>query len=106
MDAAFHLDHVIARQHLDAEPDVSKLALACDRCNFYKGTNLSSVDPITEEIVPVFNPRKDSWLFHFRKDGVRVVGLTPSGRATVRLLQMNAKHRVELRRRLIERGGW
>jgi len=34
VDATFHVDHVIARQHLD-EPadDAARLALACDRWN-------------------------------------------------------------------------
>jgi hypothetical protein len=106
-DATFHVDHVVARQHLgDMEDDPDRLALACDRCNFCKGTNLSSVDPLTGEIVLLFDPRQDVWQEHFRRDGVQIVGLTPTGRATVRLLQMNAKHRLELRKWLVEENLW
>jgi hypothetical protein len=107
VDATFHVDHVVAQQHLDEiDDDPDRLALACDRCNFCKGTNLSSVDPATGEIVLLFNPRQEPWQDHFSKDGPQIVGLTPTGRATVRLLQMNAKHRLELRTWLIEEELW
>jgi hypothetical protein len=107
VEATFHVDHVVAQQHLDEiDDDPNRLALACDRCNFCKGTNLSSVDPETGQIVLLFNPRQDVWQEHFTRDGVHVVGLTPKGRATVRLLQMNAKHRLELRNWLIEDCLW
>ena len=73
------------------------LALACDRCNAYKGPNLTSIDPDSNAIVPLFNPREDTWGDHFAVRGGRLTGLTPKGRATVRLLNMNAPRRVELR---------
>lgn len=93
----FHVEHIIAKQHLDELDDASRLAWACNRCNAYKGPNLSSVDPMTGQIVLLFNPRQDRWEDHFALDGGEVVGLTQVGRATVRLLHMNAEHRVELR---------
>jgi hypothetical protein len=94
---------VVAQQHTDeTEETPDRLALACDRCNICKGTNLSSIDPITREIVLLFNPRQDAWEEHFAMRGAKIVGLTPTGRASVRLLQMNAKHRIELREWLIE----
>ena len=51
----------------------------------------------TQKIVLLFNPREDVWQDHFVLQGGEIVGLTPTGRATVRLLNMNAPHRVELR---------
>ena len=93
----FHIDHIIAQQHLSTGDDASLLALACNRCNAFKGPNLSSVDPETQQIALLFNPRKDAWQDHFLLQGGEVIGLTPSGRATVRLLNMNALHRRELR---------
>ena len=93
----FHVEHIIARQHLESRADPSLLALACNRCNAYKGPNLSSIDPDTRQIVLLFNPRQDLWQDHFVLRGGEVTGLTPTGRATVRLLNMNAPHRVELR---------
>lgn len=46
LDATFHVEHIVARQHQGTDED-SNLALACDRCNFLKGTNLASVDSLT-----------------------------------------------------------
>lgn len=93
----FHIEHIIAKQHVGDSDDPAGLAFSCNRCNAYKGPNLSSVDSETQKVVPLFNPRRDKWTDHFRiKDG-EVIGLTPIGRATARLLKMNAPHRIELR---------
>lgn len=100
---SFHVEHTIARQHGGGD-DPSLLCLACDRCNAYKGPNLTSVDPDSAVIVPLFNPRQDAWNDHFLLRGGVVVGLTPTGRATVRLLNMNAPRRVELREEWIGEG--
>jgi hypothetical protein len=94
---AFHVEHVIARQHRGSN-EIDNLALACARCNAYKGPNLSSIDPDTGEVVTLFHPRRDAWREHFAMKAGLVAGITPSGRATVALLQMNADYRVELRR--------
>jgi len=103
---AFHVEHIVARQHLDeGENDPAGLALACDRCNAYKGPNLSSIDPQTGDRVNVFNPRTDLWADHFADSAGVVVGLTPIGRATARLLNMNAARRVQLRRQWLDEGG-
>lgn len=102
-DLTFHVEHVIASQHLrDDSP--SNLALACDRCNLHKGTNLSSIDPDTGEQVGLFNPRAQAWDDHFGLVGAEIVGLSPIGRATVRLLNMNSERRLLLRKQLIEEG--
>jgi 5-methylcytosine-specific restriction endonuclease McrA len=93
---SFHIEHIVSRQH--GGPDApDALALACDRCNAYKGPNLTSVDPETNAVVPLFNPRRDTWGNHFSVRGGCIIGLTSKGRATVRLLNMNAPRRVELR---------
>jgi hypothetical protein len=89
----------VPRQHGGSD-DESGLALACDRCNAYKGPNLASIDPDTGAVARLFHPREDSWRDHFvLRDGY-VLGLTPTGRATVRLMNMNAPRRVELRQGL------
>lgn len=101
----FHLEHIIAKQHVDlVRDDLGNLAYACDRCNAFKGPNLSSIDPDTGDRVDVFNPRTDEWSAHFEISGGRIVGLTPVGRATARLLNMNDSRRVELRLRWLEEG--
>ncbi len=103
---AFHVEHVIARQHLDeGQNEPSGLAYSCDRCNAFKGPNLSSIDPKTGAKVDVFNPRTNAWSDHFAISGGVIAGLTPIGRATARLLNMNDSRRVELRLRWLDEGG-
>jgi 5-methylcytosine-specific restriction endonuclease McrA len=94
--ARFHLDHLIPKQH-GGSNDVSNLALSCPHCNAHKGTNLAGIDPETKLLVPLFNPRTQRWNDHFNREGPRIVGLTPEGRATSRLLGMNSTPRIELR---------
>ena len=93
----FHVEHIVSRRHGGTD-DPSGLALACDRCNAYKGPNLTSLDPDTRTVVALFSPRRDVWADHFVARGGEILGLTPAGRATVRLLNMNAPRRVELRK--------
>ena len=94
----FHIEHIIAKQHVgETHDDPSGLAYACDRCNAFKGPNLSTIDPQTDGRVDLFNPRTDEWSEHFAISAGMVVGLTPIGRATARLLNMNDLRRVELR---------
>lgn len=92
----FHIEHIVSRQHGGSD-DPNSLALACDRCNAYKGPNLTSIDPDTRTVVALFNPRGDRWDDHFAVQGGHIAGLTATGRATVRLPKMNAPRRVELR---------
>src|SRR5687767_10367478 len=82
------IEHVIAKQH-DGDDSLANLALACDRCNLHKGPNLSGIDPESKKIVPLFNPRDEEWDDHFTFDGALIRGLTPTGRATVRVLDFN-----------------
>jgi hypothetical protein len=97
--ARFHIEHVIARQHGGAT-DESNLALACGACNFQKGPNIASLDPQTGQLVPLFHPRRDRWAEHFEWQGMTIVGLTPIGRATVQLLAMNDRTRLDIRAEL------
>ena len=64
--------------------------------HLYKGPNLTSIDLETGAIVPLFHPRQDVWQGHFAFRGPRIIGLTPRGRATVQLLNLNATRRVHL----------
>ena len=98
---AFHVDHVIARQHGGTD-EPENLALACLWCNLYKGPNLTGIDPETDQITPLFHPRREQWSQHFALQGVHIIGRTPAGRTTARLLNMNAPERVELRIELID----
>jgi hypothetical protein len=101
----FHVDHIVARQHLDeVSDDPAELAWACSECNYHKGPNLASIDPTTLAQVDLFNPRIDAWDANFVVDHGTIVGLTPKGRATARLLNMNAPRLVRLRRELLTLG--
>lgn len=98
-----HIEHIVAKQH-GGRDDLDNLALACHRCNLHKGANLTSVDPVSGEIVPLFHPRHDRWAEHFLFRGVWIQGITPVGRATVYLLAMNDARRLELRFELLAHG--
>ena len=105
LDDSMHVEHVRARQHRGANA-ADNLALACRLCNLHKGTNLAGVDPLTDQTVLLFDPRRMSWPEHFEADGAEVVGLTPEGRTTVALLRMNGEDRLALRTPLAEAGEW
>jgi HNH endonuclease len=92
----FHIEHIIPKQHGGTD-DPSNLALACWHCNSHKGPNLTAIDPASSQVVSLFNPRLERWYDHFSREGARIVGLTPEGRATARLLAMNTLPRLELR---------
>lgn len=97
--ALHEADHIIAGQHRGATaPD--NLALACFDCNRRKGPDISSVDPETGRVVPLFHPRRDKWTEHFLLDGTRIIGRTAVGRATVELLRFNDPRRVRVRAEL------
>lgn len=92
------VDHIIAVKH-GGTTDADNLALACWRCNRYKGTDLGSFDPQTSAFSFLFNPRTQNWPEHFTLDDDRIIGLTPEGRTTVNLLQLNSDERLAERRR-------
>jgi hypothetical protein len=106
-----HIEHVVPRQHGGSDHH-GNLALACHRCNLRKGPNLTGLDPITGEIVPLFDPRRDRWPDHFRARrsaahrrrgrrechncrGPVIEGVTAVGRTTVKVLSMNDTRRIE-----------
>lgn len=93
-------DHVIAEQH-GGRSTLENLALACFHCNRFKGPNISSIDPDSGEIVPLFNPRTQLWQQHFRFDGANIVPISANGRTTVSLLKLNSSERIRVRRSLM-----
>lgn len=99
----FQIDHIIARQHGGATTP-ENLALCCLDCNSRKGPNIAGRDPTTGQIIPLFNPRAQSWAEHFQWSGPYVMGLTASGRATIAVLALNRPARVAVRQMLIEEG--
>lgn len=90
------VDHVVAEKHGGAT-DIDNLALACWRCNRHKGSDLTSFDPETHQLSPLFNPRTQVWAEHFSYEREKVIGLTPEGLTTVSLLQLNSEERLSER---------
>ena len=99
----FQVDHIISQQH--GGPTASaNLAWSCLRCNKHKGPNLSGIDPITGQVVRLFHPRRDRWAEHFVWEATQLLGLTPVGRTTVAVLQINRTDAVLVREALMEEG--
>ncbi len=94
---------VVAEKHGGAT-EAANLAFTCWRCNRHKGTDLGSFDPDTGAFSLLFNPRTQHWAEHFTVQQARFIGLTPAGRTTIRLLQLNTRERIVERQHLIERG--
>ena len=100
---AFEMEHVISEKH-GGITALENLALACPYCNRAKGTDLGSIDPETNRLVPFFNPRTQNWQEHFALSGVALMPLTAEGRVTVLILQLNHPDRLQERERLIAIG--
>ena len=87
-EASFHIDHITPRAWGGStEPD--NLALACVSCSLRKSDRRSALDPLTGRKVSLFHPRRQSWSRHLRWEGMTIIGSTPTGRATVHVLDMN-----------------
>ena len=102
-DVGLQVEHIRARQHRGSD-DLNNLALACVTCNRFKGPNLTGVDPQTDSVTLLFNPRLHQWLDHFRFSGATVAGLTAIGRATVVVLAINSPVQTATREALLAEG--
>ena len=103
-EATIHLDHVRPRAD-QGSTDADNLAFACVTCSLRKAARTSARDPKTKLLVRLFNPRKDDWERHFRwTRSWRLVGRTPTGRATARALAMNRPAVLKIRRMLARLG--
>ncbi len=87
--ARLEIEHIVPRAKGGTD-DETNLWLACPLCNRAKSDLTEAVDPETGETVPLFNPRTQAWPEHFQwtVDGLRIVGLTAAGRATVAALHL------------------
>lgn len=102
-EAEFHIDHVIPKAS-GGITSLDNLALACVSCSLRKGAKETSIDPLTNTVVSIFNPRLLVWKDHFQWIEGRVEGLTSVGRATIETLAMNRARSVEIRLEEIQRG--
>ena len=87
-EATFHVDHIMP-VNAGGHDTADNLALACVSCSLRKAARLTAVDPMSGEHVALFHPRRDLWHDHFYWQGVRLVGRTATGRATIEALEVN-----------------
>jgi hypothetical protein len=94
----FTVDHSLPLS-LGGSAALSNLALACFHCNRQKTNRISAIDPESTKIVALFNPRHHIWNEHFAwsADGLRILGITPIGRATVVMLELNRDRVIGIR---------
>lgn len=95
----FCVEHIIPLAE-GGKNDDTNLAFACQGCNNHKYTSTTALDPITGESVRLYHPRPDQWQDHFTWsiDYLMLIGISPTGRATVERLQLNRLGVVNLRK--------
>ncbi len=100
--SAFAVEHILPRDK-GGPTHLENLALSCQGCNNHKYNKTEALDTLSQTIVPLYHPRQQQWVEHFAwsDDGITVVGLTPTGRATVSTLQLNRPGLRNLRRILV-----
>jgi len=95
---SFSVEHIHPRQK-GGDNALDNLAFACQGCNGSKHTKITGIDPFTKRRVPLYHPRQQRWSDHFAwsEDFTQVLGLTPTGRATIHVLELNREGLVNLR---------
>lgn len=101
----FAVEHILPRVRGGSHRPTN-LAFSCQGCNSYKRSDIDALDPVSRERVPLYHPRRDDWREHFawNEDCTRLLGLTPTGRATIVKLELNRLGVVNLRRVLHSTG--
>ncbi len=101
----FSVEHITPRA-AGGTHDLENLAMSCQGCNNRKYTALEALDPATGTQVRLFHPRQDDWTTHFvwSADTTLMIGLTPTGRASIVRLELNRTRLVNLRRALATAG--
>ena len=100
----FEVDHILPRSQ-GGSTDMVNLALACPHCNARKWAYIDGEDPVSGQVIALFNPRAQEWAEHFQWSEQRpfeIEGITAHGRVTVVRLQMNHPNLISIRRLLAE----
>jgi 5-methylcytosine-specific restriction endonuclease McrA len=96
-EATFHIDHVVPRS-LGGKTTADNLALACVTCSLRKAARRRARDPQSGMLVPLYNPRTDTWEDHFDLTRRwRIRGRSRTGRATIEALGMNRAAVIAIR---------
>lgn len=98
MGIPFEIDHIIPLSEHGATI-FDNLCLSCPTCNRYKANKRMAIDVVTGHLAALFHPRKQEWGEHFSwtEGGLRIIGKTPTGRATIETLHINRPVLVQLR---------
>ena len=104
---AMEFEHLLAFA-LGGGTTEQNLWLSCRPCNAVKHDRMEAIDPLTQQLAALFNPRTQAWDEHFRwsADRIEIEGLTPEGRATLQALRLNDPIRVRARRLWVSAGWW
>jgi len=88
--ARLEIEHIVPLARGGSD-DENNLWLACPICNGHKSDKITGTDPQDGVVAALFNPRKQIWREHFlwADDGIHIIGITPTGRATVAALHLS-----------------
>jgi hypothetical protein len=104
--AEFTIGHIVP-ESLGGATTGDNLCLSCWLCNAVKNDRIAGIDPESGLMTPLYNPYTQRWTeyFYWVEDGLSIVGLTPTGRATVNAIKLNRPSLV-ISRRLWVGAGW
>ena len=101
----FVIEHIVAKSK-GGTSELTNIALSCQGCNNHKYNKQFGFDFISKLTIDLFHPRLDSWSEHFSwsDDTLQVIGITPTGRVTVKELKLNRTELLNLRNLLFDAG--
>lgn len=101
----FEFEHILPRS-LGGDTSVENLCLSCPTCNRYKSDRTFGVGDKQTRMTALFHPHRDAWNDHFSwsEDATELIGLTPSGKATIDTLRMNRPQLIRVRRLWVAMG--
>ena len=100
MATIFHVDHIRSLKH-GGLTIPANLAYTCPHCNCNKGTDVATFsDAEEDEVIRLFNPRKDAWQEHFEISNSLILPKTKIGEGTIKILILNEPYRVIFRQAL------
>jgi len=94
----FSMEHIIPI-NLNGNSTLDNLALSCQTCNNHKYNKIEVLDNETQQLIPLFNPRKDNWTDHFQwnENFTLVLSLTGIGKVTIKTLNLNRPNLLNFR---------
>ena len=95
----FSIDHVFPKIR-GGKTGFESLALICQGCNNHKYDKIVGLDPESQELTSLYDPRQQVWAeqFAWSSNFQKMIGLTSTGRATIATLKLNRDRVVNLRR--------